>query len=125
VIAIDSSSFIAYLSGASGSDVVAVEAALAEKHGCLPPVVVAELLSDPKLPKGVAGLLRQLPLLTVSDGYWERAGTLRARVIASRRKAPLADALIAQSCLDHDVPLITRDRDFRHFERLVRLKLAS
>ena len=98
MIAIDSGSFIAYLSGARGSDVAAVEAALAEKQGCLPPVVLTELLSDPKLPKAVEALLRQLPLLTVSDGYWERVGALRARVIARRRKAPLADALIAQSC---------------------------
>lgn len=124
MIAIDSSSLIAYLSGADGSDSAAVEAALAEKHACLPPVVLAELLSDPKLPQPVERLLRQLPLLSVSDGYWERAGALRAKVIADRRKAPLADALIAQSCLDHDVPLITRDLDFRHFARLGRLKLV-
>ena len=125
MIAIDSSSFIAYLSGASGSDVAAVEVALAEKQGCLPPVVLTELLSDPKLPKVVGDLLRQLPLLTLSDGYWERAGKLRARAIASRRKAPLADALIAQSCLDYDLPLITRDRDFRHLAQLTRLKLVG
>jgi predicted nucleic acid-binding protein len=124
VIAIDSSSFIAYFSGSAGSDVAAVEVALAEKQGCLPPAVLTELLSDPKLPKAVASLLRQLPFLTASDGYWERAGALRARVIASKHRAPLADTLIAQSCLDHDVPLITRDADFRPFERLTRLKLV-
>lgn len=125
MIAIDSSSLIAYLSGATGSDIAAVEGALTEKQVCLPPVVLTELLSDPKLPKAVESLLRQLPLLTVSDGYWERAGALRARVLASRRKAPLADALIAQSCLDHDVALITRDGDFWHLERLTRLKLVG
>jgi predicted nucleic acid-binding protein len=27
----------------------------------------------------------------------------------------LADTLIAQACLDHEVPLVTRDPDFRHF----------
>jgi len=27
-----------------------------------------------------------------------------------------ANALIAQSCLDHNVALVTNDRDFRHFE---------
>ena len=124
MIAIDSSSFIAYLSGAAGPDIVAVEAALAGKHACVPPVVLTELLSDPELPKIVEGLLRQLPRLSVSDGYWERAGALRAKVLADRRRAPLADALIAQSCLDHDVPLITRDHDFRSFERLARLKLV-
>jgi predicted nucleic acid-binding protein len=26
-----------------------------------------------------------------------------------------SDTLIAQTCIDHDVPLITRDQDFRHF----------
>ena len=124
MIAIDSSSFIAYLSGAGGSDVAAVDAALAERQACVPPVVLSELLSDPKLPVAVLELLRQLPLLAVSDGYWERAGVLRGRVIAGGRRAPLADALIAQSCLDHDVPLVTRDRDFRHFERVSRLKLS-
>jgi predicted nucleic acid-binding protein len=39
-------------------------------------------------------------------------------VIGAGFKAKLADTLIAQSCLDHDVPLITRDGDFRHFVAL-------
>ena len=52
-------------------------------------------------------------MLEVLDGYWERAGLLRAGTLARRRKAALADVLIAQSCLDHDVESITRDRDFR------------
>jgi hypothetical protein len=38
-------------------------------------------------------------------------------------KARLGDTLIAQSCLDHDTPLLTRDIDFRHFARLAGLKL--
>jgi len=29
----------------------------------------------------------------------------------------LADTLIAQSCIDYRVPLITRDSDFRHFAK--------
>jgi hypothetical protein len=40
-------------------------------------------------------------------------------------KARLADALIAQCCIDADVPLIARDSDFRHFKRWCGLKLAS
>jgi predicted nucleic acid-binding protein len=39
-------------------------------------------------------------------------------------RAKTADALIAQSCIDHDVALITRDRDFRHFVRHCGLKLG-
>jgi predicted nucleic acid-binding protein len=57
-------------------------------------------------------------VLEISEGYWERAGLLRARVLARGLRARLADTLIAQSCLDHNLPLVTRDADFRHFVRL-------
>jgi hypothetical protein len=86
--------------------------------------VLAELLTDPALPSRAAALLEQLPLLTLGDSYWARVGALRAAVIAQRRKARLADALIAQSCLDHDVPLVTRDADFRNFSRVRPLRLV-
>ncbi|MBI2985827.1 MAG: hypothetical protein HYY45_03560 [Deltaproteobacteria bacterium] len=99
MIALDSSSLIAYLSGSKGADVDAVEFALRQKQAVLPPVVLS---------------LPRLPLL---EGYWERVGYLRSEVIRGGRKAPLADALIAQSCMDHDIPLITRDGDFRNFRR--------
>ncbi|HEV8657676.1 MAG TPA: PIN domain-containing protein [Thermoanaerobaculia bacterium] len=46
-----------------------------------------------------------------------RAGLLRGRVIATGFKSKVADALVAQSCLDHDVALVTHDRDFRHYAR--------
>jgi predicted nucleic acid-binding protein len=79
------------------------------------PVVLTELLSDPQLPARVAALLKDLPMLEVMDGYWERAGILRSEILSRKLKARLADALIAQSCLDHDVSLVSRDDDFRHF----------
>lgn len=116
MLALDSSAVIAYLSGAETAGARAVAAAFDGRRACLPPVVLAELLSDPILPVAVAALLKELPRLElIDDGYWERAGALRARVLAKGLKARLADALIAQSCIDHRVPLITADRDFRHF----------
>jgi predicted nucleic acid-binding protein len=115
MIAVDSSSWIAYLSGASGRDVEALDLAISQEQAVLPPVVLAELFSDPRLLPNAARRLKELPLLDVLEGYWERAGSLRSRVLARGLRARLADCLIAQSCLDHDVPLITRDPDFRHF----------
>jgi hypothetical protein len=123
MIALDTSSLVAYLSNEPGGDVDAVEVALAERQACLPPAVLSELLSDPKLPPKTAALFRALPRLAITDGYWERVGALRGDVIAQGRKARLADALIAQSCLDHGVPLITRDADFRNFSRVRDLQL--
>ena len=91
----------------------------------MPPVVVSEFLSDPKLPASVAELIVALPSLPVNDGYWERAGRLRSRLLAKGLKARLADTLIAQSCLDHNVSLVTADRDFRHFVTIGKLRLFS
>jgi predicted nucleic acid-binding protein len=45
-------------------------------------------------------------------------------VLAKRKKARLGDALIAQSCLDHRLPLITRDRDFVAFADAAGLDLV-
>ncbi|MBI2964295.1 MAG: PIN domain-containing protein [Deltaproteobacteria bacterium] len=125
MIAADTSSIVAYLSGAAGHDVEVVEAALEDRQLCLPPVVLTELLGAPSLPRDVAALLRAVPLLGVDDGHWERVGALRARVLAAGRRARLGDALIAQSCLDHEVRLITRDRDFRHFANAAGLRLLA
>jgi predicted nucleic acid-binding protein len=116
VIAIDTSSLVHYLAGSAGKDVEAVDAALAHSQACLPPVVLSEVLSDPKLPQRLEQALLQIPVLSLKPGYWERAGRLRALAIRGGHKAKLADTLIAQACLDHEVPLVTRDTDFRHFE---------
>jgi len=97
MIAIDSSSWIAFFSDTepSGDDTALVESALADHQACLPPVVLTELLSDPKLPKSLASMFCELPLLEPHAGYWDRAGRLRAKLIAQRRRARLADSLIA------------------------------
>ena len=125
MIALDSSSLIAYLQGDAGPDVEAIEECLDQQHAALPPVVLVELLSDPKLPKTVAAILRKLPLLTLAEGHWDRAGLLRAKVLSRGLKARLADTLIAQCCIDNELPLITRDGDYRHFAKHGGLKLLA
>ena len=123
MIALDSSSVIAFLSGQHGSDVTAVETALRFRNGVFPPVVVTELLSDPAMRASVAEMIRAVPRLEIFDGYWDRAGELRARILRRGLKARLADTLIAQSCLDHRIALLTRDRDFRNFASHAGLRL--
>ena len=115
MIAADTSSMIAFLEGTPGADADVIQSALDHQQLALPPVVLTELLSDPGLPKAVRALLAGLPILVVEPGFWERAGLLRASVLKQRKKARVADALIAQSCLDQATPLVTRDRDVRHF----------
>ena len=123
MIAADTSSMIAFLEGDDGDDVDLVQSALDHRQLALPPVVLTELLSDPAISRTVRSLLAGLPLLQVEPGYWERAGALRASVLKQKKKARVADSLIAQSCLDQSTPLVTRDRDFRHFADTVGLPL--
>jgi predicted nucleic acid-binding protein len=65
-----------------------------------------------------------VPLIEVGEGYWQLAGLLRAKVLAKRRKARVGDALIAQSCIDRGVSLLTRDRDFWAFTEAAGLNLV-
>jgi predicted nucleic acid-binding protein len=123
MIAADTSSLVAFLSGEKGADVDQLDRALEQKQVVLPPAVVTEILSDASLSKEVTDLLTQIPTLDIKEGYWIRAGQARARVLSKGHKARIADALIAQSCLDHQVPLISRGKDFRHFAKLCALKL--
>ena len=115
MIAADTSTWIAFLEGESGEDVQLLDKALEDQQVLMAPAVLTELLSDPKLPSTVAETLLEIPLMELKIGYWERAGALRAKVLAKRRKARLGDALIAQSCIDRGVPLLTRDSDFGAF----------
>lgn len=117
MIALDTSSIVAYLAGEHTPDTDAADTAIQHKSAVLPHIVLTELLSAPNLDRAARETLLALPILSVLDGYWKRTGLLRAVLHGHGLKARLADALIAQSCVDHDVALITRDRDFRHFVR--------
>ncbi len=124
MIAADTSTWIAFLQGDGGQDAQLLDRALEDRQVLMAPVVLTEVLSDPKLPSDVAQTLSQLPLIEIRSGYWQRAGALRSQVLAKRRKARLGDALIAQSCIDRGIPLLTRDRDFRAFAEAEGLNLV-
>ncbi|HEX4027234.1 MAG TPA: PIN domain-containing protein [Rhizomicrobium sp.] len=124
MIAADTSALSALLKGEAGKDCDRLALALQAGELKLPPVVVTETLSDPLAFNAVADLLSQIELLEIKDGYWQRAGDMRRHIKAKGHKAKTADALIAQSCIDHGVALITRDGDFRHFAKYCGLKLA-
>ena len=124
MIAADTSTWIAYLEGGHGEDTQLLDQALENRQVVMVPVVLTELFSDPKLPAQVAEALSEVPMIEIGPGYWQRAGVLRSKVIAKRRKARLGDALIAQICIDRDIPLLTRDRDFRAFAGAAGLNLV-
>ncbi len=124
MIAADTSSLTAYFKGESGADVDRIDLALVNGELILPPVVLTEILSDPAPASKLRSAIARFEVLEISSGYWERAGHARRRLYALGLKAKIADALIAQSCIDHGTALITRDSDFHHFAKHCGLKLA-
>jgi predicted nucleic acid-binding protein len=114
-VAADSSSLIAYMNNEQGTDTRRVSEAMDANRLMVPSVVVTELLSGPAVTDAMIADFLTIPQLPLTEGYWERVGHLRACILRQKLKARLGDALIAQSCIDHHVPLITRDTDFRHY----------
>ena len=124
MIAADTSSLVAYFGGESGEDVETLTDSMRSGQLVLPPVVLTEILSDPTASPLLDAEIPLLQTLPIDEGYWRRAALSRRTLLTHRLSARIADALIAQSCIDHDVALITRDRDFRHFVQFCGLKLA-
>jgi predicted nucleic acid-binding protein len=123
LIAIDTSSLRRWAEHRSGGDVDQVREAIRNGEAALPPIVLTESLSKPAVEPVFVRVVMGLGLMSIKEGYWKRAGELRSDILSDGHKAKLADVLVAQSCIDHDVALITNDADFRHFTR-AGLKLA-
>jgi hypothetical protein len=116
---------VALLGGEPGRDVDLVRQALRDHLLCISPISVTELLSAPAPAPSLEQLVIEIPQLEISPGYWERAGKLRARMFRHQVRPKVADTLIAQSCLDHGVPLITRDQDFSSFQKFAGLRVLA
>jgi predicted nucleic acid-binding protein len=125
MIAADTSALVPYLRGDTGPAIDRVAAALAAGDLILPPVVITEILSDHSSAKLLDGVVPEIGVLEIREGFWTRAGLARRIVLRHGLKATIADTLIAQSCIDHEVELITRDPDFRHFAKFCGLKIAQ
>ena len=124
MIAADTSSLVPYFEGERARDTDLIEAALADGQLYISPVVLTELLSDPKSRGSLQPIVTAWPLLEPTPGYWIRASQTRAQVLARRLKARLPDTLIAQASIDYNIRLITRDPDFEPFAKHCGLRLG-
>lgn len=125
MIVADTSVIIDFLKGARSQECEALDRYLEAEQVWIAPVVETELLSDPNPSEAVYNFLEKALQLEIHEGYWERAGKNRAKLKAHKLKAKTADALIAQSCIDHNAPLLTRDADFKPYAKYCGLKLVK
>lgn len=125
MIAADTSVLIDYFQGKNTSQTEMLDQLFSYHSLILPPIVLVEILSDSHLPKKFVEKILELPILEPKEFFWQRAGVNRSKLISKKLKARLADTLIAQSCIDYEIRLITSDSDFRHFVKYCGLKLYS
>ena len=124
MIAADSSSVIAYLEGERAKDTDAIAQASASLELRLPPAVLVELMGRGASDAAYARMAEKATLLPLTEGYWLRARQTRRLILSKGLRARAVDAMVAQCCIDLDIPLIARDGDFRHFAQWCGLKLA-
>ena len=124
MIAADRSALTAYFKGEDCREAALIHVALTASDICIPPVVLTEMLSNPVSFSEIQETVAGFAVLPLADGYWERAGACRRALRTLGIRAKVSDTLIAQSCIDNDVALITRDAEFKHFARHCGLKLA-
>jgi predicted nucleic acid-binding protein len=124
MICVDASVIIAWQSEADDPKAADLDALLRADAAAIAPVTITELLSGAKRESGLDDAIKVFHVLDLTPGYWERAGALRAALRRAGRKAPMADALIAQACIDAKVSLLTNDADFKIHAELFGLSLA-
>ena len=117
MIAADTSAWISFFEGDEGADVVALKKALEARQVVMPPPVLTELLSDPELSPSVAQTLLELPTVPLKDGFWYRAGKLRSRALARKRKARLGDAWMRNAASMPIFPSLRAMGTSKHFPR--------
>lgn len=90
-------------------------------------IVLQELLQGFHGPKDRARIIERLqvlPLLEPTRNTYIQAATLRNTCRRKGVQLCTIDALIAQLCIEHDLALLTADKDFTHAARCVPLRLA-
>jgi predicted nucleic acid-binding protein len=120
----DTSCWIPYLAGEPGSDVELIIAHLRQHSLVMSPIVLTELLSEPLRSLAARQALLKIPVLELMPGFWERAGLTRSELLRHKVKPHDAATLIAQVCIDHKLPLHTRDTGFRPFAKHAGLQLV-
>jgi predicted nucleic acid-binding protein len=125
MIGIDASVAIPWFEGRDYPEVRLMEQLLQTRDAAFPPVVVTEILSGARTDAELAASFNGLLILPIVDGYWVRAGQLRSKITNMGRRARLADTLVAQACIDAEIPLLTRDIDFQVFTEVGGLELVQ
>ena len=126
VVSADTSILSDYFEGKDSIAIAFLEQKITNRQFVLIWPTIMELFSNPApLKDAIKDFITSLPCIDFDEETWMRAAKNRAFLRAKKLKAHFAYALIAQSCIDAGIPLLTRDADVKHFEVHCGLKLVQ
>lgn len=120
----DTSVWIDFFLGSPGGDLDLFRSALNEGRVMMAPAVLSELLSSTEITPEVQKALLEMPFAIPTPAFWEETGKLRRLLAKQGTNATLADCLVVQSCLEQDLPLLTRDQGIKKFASKAGLRLV-
>ncbi len=128
MLIVDSNTWGDFFNGVDSSHAKRLDEALAvEEDLALIPIIVTEVLQGFRTDRGfnrARKILVALPTIHPDVGRHVRAAqlfrSLRAKGVTVRGAV---DCIIAQTCLDLDIELLSPDRDFEHVARHTALRL--
>ena len=124
-LCIDTNSLIDYLKGREPG-ASAVEKAVKTYNCCVASISVYELLfgvARAQREIGEQALLGMMTVLSLDDAVAKRAASLHAELIRKNQDIGIKDILIAATCLEHSVPILTANE--RHFSRVPGLEVIA
>lgn len=119
----DTSIWIDHFLGKPGDDLDFFRSSLNDGRLVMAPAVLAELLSSTVMTTEVEKALSDMSFANPTPDFWKNAGKLRRLLAKQGTNASLADCLVVQSCLECDLPLLTRDRGIKKFAGKIGLTL--
>ena len=119
----DTSIWIDHFLGKPGEDLDLFRIGLNEGRVVMAPLVLSELLSSTEMTADVEKALSEMPFAAPTPDFWKATGKLRRLLAKQGMNASFADCLVVQSCLELDLPLMTRDRGIKKFGAKVGLSL--
>jgi predicted nucleic acid-binding protein len=123
LVAADSSALIEFFQGRKTKDAKLVEKAIKEGVLALPWIVLSEMLMIENLSLEIKEALSKLTILQPSCNYSKNLAKVRLKMQASKFNANLTQCLVATSCLESNIALISVNRNYLGFAKLLKLKL--
>lgn len=124
---VDTSVWIPLLRGQSDQKGQFLESLLEEGEASLCEVVYAEICfgaGNKRQFEKYAGYFGNLPFLALPENWHRRAAEIGYSLRIKGHKPFLGDLLIALIALEHKVPLVTHDKDFRPYREFFGLELV-